>query len=153
MDFTLPPEIDALRLRLRAFIAEEVMPLEQDPDNFNEYENLKLSVLDQIRARARDAGIWAPQMPKARGGLELPVVGWAAIYEEAARSIFGPLAINCQAPDDGNMSVLNKTLADEGAQGHMAAADHRRQGALVLRHDRAASGLGFRSRRHDADPG
>jgi len=113
MDFNLPPEIDALRLRLREFIAQEVMPLEQDPDNFNEYENLKLSVLDEIRAKARSAGIWAPQMPKARGGLELPVIGWAAIYEEASRSIFGPLSINCQAPDDGNMSVLNKVLPDE----------------------------------------
>ena len=113
MDFNLPPEIETLRLRVREFIAEEVMPLEEDPDNFNEYENLKLSVLDKIRAKARSEGLWAPQMPRDRGGLELPVVGWAAIYEEAARSIFGPLSINCQAPDDGNMSVLNKVLPDE----------------------------------------
>ena len=63
-----------------------------------------------MRAKARAEGLWAPQMPRDRGGLELPVIGWAAIYEEASRSIFGPLAINCQAPDDGNMSVLNKVL-------------------------------------------
>lgn len=113
MDFNLPPDIEALRLRVREFVAEEVMPLEQNPDNFNEYENLKLSVLDEIRAKARAEGLWAPQMPRDRGGLELPVIGWAAIYEEAARSIFGPLAINCQAPDDGNMSVLNKILPDD----------------------------------------
>jgi acyl-CoA dehydrogenase len=36
----------------------------------------------------------------------LPLVAWAAIYEEAARSIFGPLSINCSAPDDGNMNLL-----------------------------------------------
>ena len=36
--------------------------------------------------------------------MELPIVAWAAIYEEAARSLFGPLAINCMAPDDGNMN-------------------------------------------------
>lgn len=113
MDFNLPPDIEAVRLKVREFVADEVMPLEQDPDNFNEYENLKLSVLDEIRAKARAEGLWAPQMLRARGGLELPVVGWAAIYEEAARSIFGPLAINCQAPDDGNMSVLNKVLLDD----------------------------------------
>ena len=35
---------------------------------------------------------------------------WAAFYEEANRSIFGPLAFNCAAPDDGNMNVLNKVL-------------------------------------------
>ena len=38
--------------------------------------------------------------------MDLPIVAWAAIYEEAARSIFGPLAINCMAPDDGNMNLL-----------------------------------------------
>jgi acyl-CoA dehydrogenase len=113
MDFTLPPEIDALRLKVREFIAEEVMPLEADRNNYNEYDNIKLSVLGEMRARARAAGIWAPQMPKSRGGMELPVVGWAALYEEANRSIFGPVCINCQAPDDGNMSVLNKILPDE----------------------------------------
>jgi len=113
MDFNLPPEIDTLRLKLRDFIAGEVMPLEDDRDNYNEYDNLKLSVLAELRAKARAEGLWAPQMPRARGGLELPVIGWAAIYEEASRSIFGPLAINCQAPDDGNMNVLNKVLGSE----------------------------------------
>ena len=57
--------------------------------------------------------LWAPQMPKARGGLGLPMVGWCAFYEEANRSIFGPLAFNCAAPDDGNMNVLNKVLKTE----------------------------------------
>lgn len=113
MDFNLPPEIEMLRLKLREFIADVVMPLEEDRNNFNEYENLKLSVLADLRAKARGEGLWAPQMPRSRGGLELPVIGWAAIYEEASRSIFGPLAINCQAPDDGNMSVLNKVLRTE----------------------------------------
>src|SRR5665213_3303356 len=36
----------------------------------------------------------------------LPLVAWATVYEEAARSVFGPLAINCSAPDDGNMNLL-----------------------------------------------
>jgi acyl-CoA dehydrogenase len=52
-------------------------------------------------------------MPKDRGGLGLPLVGWAAFYEEANRSIFGPVILNCQAPDDGNMSLLNKVLPSE----------------------------------------
>src|SRR5260370_35817111 len=38
--------------------------------------------------------------------MALPIVGWGAMYEEANRSIFGPLALNCAAPDDGNMNVL-----------------------------------------------
>lgn len=110
MDFTLPPEIDSLRLQVRDFVEREVIPLEADPESYNEFDNIRLALCDEMRAKARTAGLWAPQMPKSRGGLELPLVGWAAFYEEANRSIFGPVTLNCQAPDDGNMSVLNKVL-------------------------------------------
>ena len=110
MDFSLPPEIDALRLKVRAFIEEQVMPLEADAANYDSHENIRLDVLAPLREKAKAQGLWAPQMPKARGGLGLPMVGWAAFYEEANRSIFGPLAFNCAAPDDGNMNVLNKVL-------------------------------------------
>jgi len=112
MDFTLPPEIDDLRLRVRAFVDAEVMPIEADRANYNEYDNIKMLVLEGLRLKAKAAGLWAPQMPKDRGGLELPIVGWAAFYEEANRSIFGPLCFNCSAPEDGNMSVLNKVATE-----------------------------------------
>ena len=110
MDFTLLPEIEALRVKARAFVAEHVIPLESDRANYDEHENIRTDVLVAVRDKARAAGLWAPQMPKERGGLGLPKVGWAAFYEEANRSIFGPLAFNCCAPDDGNMNVLNKVL-------------------------------------------
>ncbi len=113
MDFSITPELEALRVRVREFIAEEVMPLETRPENYNDYENIKLELLVPMRERARLAGLWAPQMPVERGGLGLPVAGWAVFYEEAARSIFGPVILNCNAPDDGNMSLLNKVLPNE----------------------------------------
>jgi len=113
MDFSITPELEALRVRVREFIAEEVMPLETQPESFNDYENIKLELLVPMRERAKLAGLWAPQMPVERGGLGLPVAGWAVFYEEAARSIFGPVILNCNAPDDGNMSLLNKVLPDE----------------------------------------
>ncbi len=106
MDFTLSPEIEALRLKTRAFIEEHVLPLESDPVNFSEHENIPEDRLKAVRAKAKKAGLWAPQSPKEYGGMDLPMVAWAAIYEEAARSLFGPLAINCMAPDDGNMNIL-----------------------------------------------
>jgi acyl-CoA dehydrogenase len=113
MDFSLPAEIEALRRKTRAFIASEVKPLEADRANYDEYENIRLDVLDRLRREAKSHGLWAPQMPKERGGLGLNVVGWAGVYEEANRSIFGPVALNCAAPDDGNMSLLNRVLTDE----------------------------------------
>jgi len=106
MDFTLSPEIESIRLRVRAFVAEHVLPLESDPANFAEHENIPAERLAPVREKAKKAGLWAPQAPKEYGGMGLPIVAWAAIYEEAARSIFGPLAIHCMAPDDGNMNLL-----------------------------------------------
>jgi acyl-CoA dehydrogenase len=106
MDFSLSPEHEELRLKVRAFIDKDVLPLEKDPANFAEHENIPHDRLEPVREKARKLGLWAPQSPKEYGGMELPMVAWAAIYEEAARSLFGPLAINCMAPDDGNMNML-----------------------------------------------
>jgi acyl-CoA dehydrogenase len=106
MDFTLPPEIEDVRARTRRFVEEHVLPLEANRGNYDEHENIRLDVLHDLQGKARAAGLWAPQAPREYGGMGLPVVGWAAMYEEANRSIFGPLALNCAAPDDGNMNLL-----------------------------------------------
>ena len=108
MDFTLSPEIEALRVKVRAFVEEHVLPLESDPHNFSEHENIPDERLAPVREKAKKAGLWAPQSPKEYGGMDLPMVAWAVMYEEAARSLFGPLAFNCMAPDDGNMNLLKK---------------------------------------------
>jgi acyl-CoA dehydrogenase len=113
MDFTLPPELDDIRKRTRAFVAEHVLPLEGDAANYDAHENIRLDVLAPVQAEAKAAGLWAPQAPKEYGGMGLPVVGWAAMYEEANRSIFGPVALNCSAPDDGNMNLLAKVGTPE----------------------------------------
>jgi acyl-CoA dehydrogenase len=114
MDFTLSPEIEDVRLRTRRFVEQHVLPLEADRANYDDHENIRLDVLRGVQARAKSEGLWAPQAPKDYGGMALPIVGWAAMYEEANRSIFGPMAFNCQAPDDGNMNLL--ALAGTTAQ-------------------------------------
>ena len=113
MDFSLDPAIDALRLKVRAFVDGHVIPLESDPGNYDAYGNIRLDVLAGLRQQAKAQGLWAPQVRVARGGLGLSMVGRAAFYEEANRSIFGPLCFNCAAPDDGNMTVLDKVLKTE----------------------------------------
>lgn len=113
MDFTLPAEIEQLRLKVRHFVESEVMPLEADKSRFDDHENLLESVVAELRRKAKAQGLWGFQLPKSRGGLDLGVVGMAALYEEAARSPFGPVAFNCAPPDDGNMIVLNKILKTE----------------------------------------
>ncbi len=113
MNFTLPADIKRYRLRYKAFVAEHILPLERDPASFDDHENIRLDLLDTLRAKAKAAGLWCPQLPLAIGGLGLPVVGMAACYEEMNYSIFGPVVFNCAAPDDGNMTVLGKVATPE----------------------------------------
>lgn len=113
MDFSLSPEIEDYRTRIRAFVDKHVMHLELDPANYDEGENIKDSVLEPLREKARAEGLWALQMPKERGGQGLSVAGMAATYEEMGRSIFGPVVFNCAAPDDGNMILLNKVGTEQ----------------------------------------
>ena len=113
MDFTLSPEVEDLRRRIRAFVAEEILPLEAEPAAYDEHENIEPGRLEALRAKAKAAGLWALQMPKARGGQGLAVTGMAACYEEMGHSIFGPVVFNCAAPDDGNMILLEKVARDD----------------------------------------
>ena len=80
MDFTLSPEVANLRLRVRDFVEREIVPLEADPDSFEEHENIRLDLLEEVRAKVKAAGLWAPQMPRERGGLGLNTVGMAALW-------------------------------------------------------------------------
>ncbi|AWU95424.1 acyl-CoA dehydrogenase family protein [Azospirillum ramasamyi] len=107
MDFTLPPELDDYRRRVRAFVEEEILPVEADRANWDEHENIADAPLAALRAKAKAAGLWTLQLPKDVGGQGLPMVGVAACYEEMNRSIFGPVCFNAAAPDDGNMRLLS----------------------------------------------
>src|SRR2546430_7236835 len=105
MDFPLPPEIEAVGLRTRRFVEAHVLPLEADPGSYDDHENIRLDVLRAVQAKAKAEGLWAPQAPKDYGGRGLPIVGWAVMYEEANRSIFGPLAFHWPAPDHATMTL------------------------------------------------
>ena len=107
MDFTLPPELDDYRRRVRAFVEEEILPVEAARANWDEHENIADAPLAALRAKAKAAGLWTLQLPKDVGGQGLPMVGVAACYEEMNRSIFGPVCFNAAAPDDGNMRLLS----------------------------------------------
>ena len=106
MDFTLPPELDDYRRRVRAFVEDEILPVEADRANWDEHENIADAPLAALREKAKAAGLWTLQLPKELGGQGLPMVGVAACYEEMNRSIFGPVCFNAAAPDDGNMRLL-----------------------------------------------
>ncbi|KPP96770.1 acyl-CoA dehydrogenase family protein [Marinobacter sp. HL-58] len=108
MDFNLDPKNDAFRKKIRDFVEQELIPLEQDPSAYDEHENIDSGHLERMRGKARSQGLWCLQIPEALGGQGLDISGMAACYEEMNRSIFGPVVFNSAAPDDGNMIVLAK---------------------------------------------
>jgi len=65
-----------------------------------------------LQSQARDAGLLAPHVPQEWGGCGLDVRGQAVVFEAAGYSLLGPLALNCAAPDEGNMHLLER-VADE----------------------------------------
>ncbi|MEI8357170.1 MAG: acyl-CoA dehydrogenase family protein [Deltaproteobacteria bacterium] len=107
IDFTLSPELEDLRLRVREFIQTVVKPGEAkigDRDNIERGEYLK--VLIHMRSEAKAAGLWLPHMPREWGGMGLGHVDLAMVQAEAAKAYYGPWVLNCQAPDEGNMHTL-----------------------------------------------
>jgi len=108
MDFTIDPGLAADHQRLRDFVKEQIVPLEADPANYDAYGNIATTVLHELRAKVKAAGLWAPQIPREQGGLGYGPTGMAVLYEAMNQSIFGPVAFNCAAPDDGNMYILNQ---------------------------------------------
>ena len=112
MDFALPREAKKWRDRYRAFMREHVLPYDTTPESFDEHDNIREDLLEDLRNKAKENGLWAPQMPVSRGGQGLDVATMALCYEELNYSLFGPLVCNCAAPDDGNMMVLEKVATD-----------------------------------------
>jgi acyl-CoA dehydrogenase len=111
IDFSFPPELEALRTRVREFIDTIVRPLEEQLDESN--RDALVSTVIKMRKAAHEWGLWLPHMPKEFGGMGLGHVAMAAVSAEAARSRFGPFALNAQAPDEGNMHTLLHWATDE----------------------------------------
>src|SRR5690606_21834627 len=69
-------------------------------------------LLDELRAKARAAGLWTLQIGTAERA-PIGMTGMAVCYEAMNRSIFGPAVFNSAAPDDGNMMVLKRIATPE----------------------------------------
>ena len=110
MDFTIPRHVEAIAHRVRQFLDEEVIPVETQLLRTN--TDLNADILRELRAKAKAAKLWAPTMPKAWGGMGLNIQEIVPVFEAAGRSMLGPLAIHCAAPDEGNMHLL-RNWADE----------------------------------------
>ena len=105
IDFAVEPELAQLRDRVRAFVADIVIPAE--PRDRSEH-GLDEKLRAELQEAARAAGLFAPAVAPELGGLGLDHRAQAVVFEEAGYSILGPQALNCAAPDEGNMHLLAK---------------------------------------------
>ncbi|MFI9575753.1 acyl-CoA dehydrogenase family protein [Microbispora rosea] len=116
IDFTLAPEHEEIRARVRAFVQETVIPavkpFEDSEEKVLTREEYLRTIFD-LRRRARQEGLWLPHMPKEWGGMGLGHVELAMVQAEAAKTRLGPWVLNCAAPDEGNMHTLLHWGTDE----------------------------------------
>jgi acyl-CoA dehydrogenase len=103
------PEVVALQDRLRAFMRDVVEPGERL--YWEQHQGLASRweippVLDELKAKARAAGLWNLFLPESEYGAGLSNREYASLCEIMGRSKIGPEVFNCNAPDTGNMEVL-----------------------------------------------
>lgn len=117
MDFTIPSHVTELALRVRQFVEREVIPIEKELHRTG--GELTVEALLELREKAKAEGIFAPTMPKELGGLGLNIEEWVPVLEAAGRSMLGPLAIHCAAPDEGNMHTLHVFANEEQVERYL----------------------------------
>ncbi|MCB9006718.1 MAG: acyl-CoA dehydrogenase family protein [Ardenticatenaceae bacterium] len=102
--FDLSPEFKKNLATIRAFVREELFPLEREylAHGFNALE----PTLQQKRQKVKDLGLWLPQVPKEYGGMGLTLFEHGLVSQELGQTPFGHYTFNCQAPDAGNIEIL-----------------------------------------------
>ncbi|MFL6719612.1 MAG: acyl-CoA dehydrogenase family protein, partial [Burkholderiaceae bacterium] len=119
MDFQYSDKVKDLQSRLLTFMDEHVFPNEQR--YFDEVETNRRNgnawqptrVIEELKHKARDAGLWNLFLPESRHGAGLTNLEYAPLCEIMGRAIWSPEVFNCSAPDTGNMEVLARYGTEE----------------------------------------
>lgn len=109
MDFKLSPELETVRVAVRRFVEERIMPSERQI--IDEDKTEKIDRLVALQGEAHAAGLWVPHLPRELGGLGLGPMGMCVLFREMGRTPVGARVFNCDAPDQGNMDLLLKTAS------------------------------------------
>jgi len=112
MEFAYSPQVEELRARLRAFMDDSVFPAEAryeqemvESDDPHHHPG----VIEELKTEARRRGLWNLFLPDPELGAGLTVLDYAPLAEITGRSPeIAPEAVNCAAPDTGNMEILHQ---------------------------------------------
>ena len=107
MDFSFSSKVKDLQGRLQVFMDQHIYPNEQR--HHDEIEGNRWSppaIIEELKAKARAAGLWNLFLPDREHGAGLTNLEYAPLAEIMGRSFIAPEVFNCSAPDTGNMEVL-----------------------------------------------
>jgi len=98
-----------LQKKLTAFMDEHVYPNEKRfHDEIERNRWVPTRVIEELKPKARAAGLWNLFLPESEYGAGLSNLEYAPLCEIMGRSVMGPEVFNCSAPDTGNMEVLER---------------------------------------------
>ena len=111
MAFEPSEKLQSILDMMSEFVDKEIIPMEHDMDTkgFNAME----PELERKREMVRQMELWAPLHPKEYGGMGLPLMDTAMIFEVLGRTPYGLYIFGCQAPDAGNIDILHKFGTEE----------------------------------------
>lgn len=119
IDFSLDGELVSLRERVADFVQEVAIPAEAR-DRDRSAHGLDDGLRAELQTAARARGLFGPQISSDLGGLGLDHRHGAVILEEAGYSLLAPQALNCAAPDEGNIHLLDRTANLEQRERYLA---------------------------------
>ena len=107
MDFDFSDKVRDLQLRLTQFMDQYIYPNEQRfADEIEQNRWTPTRVIEELKPRARAAGLWNLFLPGTGHGAGLTNLEYAPLCEIMGRSLMAAEVFNCSAPDTGNMEVL-----------------------------------------------
>jgi len=113
MDFAPSPKMEEVCTRMWGFMREEVFPAEKEYERWrtNNDPHAHPPVLERLKASAKNRDLWNLFLPEISG---LSNLEYASVAEISGWSpVIAPEAINCQAPDTGNMETLHQFATPE----------------------------------------
>ena len=119
MDFDYSPKVQDLRKKVSQFMDEHVHPNEQTfEDQLNSGPDRWQipPVLEEIKEKAKAAGLWNLFLPESEYGYGLTNLEYAPLSEIMGRVHWGSEVFNCSAPDTGNMEVISRYCTPEQQQ-------------------------------------
>ncbi len=102
--FDHPVDVVETTQRTREFVRDVVLPVEDA--GHGSVHGVPEEMRRALQDAAREAGVFGPHVDPRFGGLGLTMCDRAPVFEAAGHSLFGPLALNCAAPDEGNVHLL-----------------------------------------------